>query len=370
MREGDISPWTRFSRTAAMLLVLLLAACAARPSAMVLQPVQGAQPTQDVSILVATNRAQANDGGYAPVRATQMTFERYTISVPPRRNAADLDFATGQPDLTEHYAVVSRERLDEAGFETAVERALAIDGASGIYVHGYNQNFQESLFRLAQVTADSGLDGPMILFSWPSEASLLGYMADRDASMASRSDLVGLIERLAALPQIRQINVAGHSMGSFLVMEAVLQLKLENRARALGKLGIILAAPDIDTDVFASQLDAIGPRRPPILVLVSKNDRALAASSVLGSDRPRVGMLDVDDQFLRDLVERFGLSVIDISTVQAPDAFGHEGFATFAAFASQIASVEASRSTPLSDVGLYVVDATTSSLATPVLLLQ
>nr|WP_272213710.1 alpha/beta hydrolase [Marinicella sp. W31]MDC2879661.1 alpha/beta hydrolase [Marinicella sp. W31] len=41
------------------------------------------------------------------------------------------------------------------------------------------------------------------------------------------------------------------------------QLSLEGNKQALRKLNVILAAPDIDEDVFASQVDVIGPLDPP-----------------------------------------------------------------------------------------------------------
>ncbi|GLQ11438.1 hypothetical protein GCM10007913_33700 [Devosia yakushimensis] len=352
------------SRALALLLTLfILAGCVARPTATVLQPLQApVRPTQEISILAVTNRLQAGDGGFTAIRSNEPTYERYTISVPPKRQAAGVNFVGRRPDLSSEYVVVSRERLSRSTFLQAVQQGLTPGGASGIYVHGYNQTFQEALFRLAQVTADAGVKEPTILFSWPSEASLLGYMADRDASIASRGDLVELIDLLAAQPRIKQINIAAHSMGAFLVMEAARQLKLSNKSIPLRKLGIILAAPDIDTDVFSSQMEIIGRPEKPMLILVSKNDRALAASSALGSERPRVGMLDGNDPFLRNLIDLYGLSIVDISSVQAPDAFGHEGFATLAALASNVTTLEANRNTALTQAGLFVVDATKSSL--------
>jgi hypothetical protein len=48
------------------------------------------------------------------------------------------------------------------------------DGAgvgAGIFVHGFNYNFPETVFRLAQLSADATLEGPQIAFSWPSQAN-------------------------------------------------------------------------------------------------------------------------------------------------------------------------------------------------------
>jgi esterase/lipase superfamily enzyme len=78
-------------------------------------------------------------------------------------------------------------------------------------------------------------------------------------------------------------------------MEAARQLKLQGRDDVVGKLQIILAAPDIDVDVFRSHLRDIGTLRNPITLLVSKTDRVLEVSSFIGGERPRVGRIDIDD---------------------------------------------------------------------------
>ncbi|MFC5316379.1 alpha/beta hydrolase [Azospirillum rugosum] len=50
----------------------------------------------------------------------------------------------------------------------------------------------------------------------------------------------------------------------------------------------MLAAPDIDVDVFRAQIDVIGPLSPPMAILVSRHDLALRASELLSTDRPEL----------------------------------------------------------------------------------
>lgn len=47
------------------------------------------------------------------------------------------------------------------------------------------------------------------------------------------------------------VGIFWHSMGGFLVMEAVRQLKLQHREDVIDKLAVILDAPDINVDVFS-----------------------------------------------------------------------------------------------------------------------
>lgn len=75
-------------------------------------------------------------------------------------------------------------------------------------------------------------------------------------------------------------------MGGWLVMEALRQLRFEGRNDVLSKLQVVLAAPDIDADVFRKQIEVVGRLNPPLTILVSKDDRALKASSILGPMSP------------------------------------------------------------------------------------
>ena len=56
----------------------------------------------------------------------------------------------------------------------------------------------------------------------------------------------------------------------------------------------ILAAPDIDIDLFRAQMASVGKMRHPITVLVASDDPALKISSRLAARRMRLGLADAD----------------------------------------------------------------------------
>lgn len=357
---------------AILLAAAILAGCTVRPSAGVLQPMvvpvaQQVVPVAQkvVEVLAITNRVPASDGAFGAVRAGSLSYELYSVSVPPGSDTTEIAYAGSRPDPTREFLVLSRTALTKAQFLANVARKKTPAGAAGLYVHGYNQTYQEALFRLAQVSADAGAEGPVVLFSWPSEASLFGYVGDRDSSIASRDDLASVISLLTKEARLSQLVVIGHSMGAFLVMETVRQLKLQRFD--LGRLGIALAAPDIDPEVFKTQLQAIGKTKPPILVMVSRKDRALAISSQLSGNRPRVGLMDVNDPMVQAFVEQFGITVVDISSAQPGDPFQHDGFASIAKFAGRLAATEGRGIPALTRAGLFVFDVTNVSLSTPAL---
>jgi esterase/lipase superfamily enzyme len=84
----------------------------------------------------------------------------------------------------------------------------------------------------------------------------------------------------------------------------------------------ILAAPDIDVDVFNQQLDALEPMPEPFIVMVSSKDRALQLGQRLRGGSPRVG----EGTDIEDLQAR-GIIVIDLSKSDSADRLNHSTFA-------------------------------------------
>lgn len=308
--------------------------CATRPTGDVLQPVTLTSPVaQPVSILVSTNRQldKAHGGAMGkPMgsRSNALTFARYSLSVPTAKRTNRISYPTKKSDPQRHYVVTQREDLHEGAFIAKVNDQANADGTVVVFVHGYNFTYQEALFRTAQLAADAGALTPPILFSWPSAARVAGYVADRDMALASRTELAVLLAAISKARKARHIVLFAHSMGSLLAMEAVRQLKLEGRDDVIGELQIVLAAADIDVDLFYSQLRDIGPLPIPIVLLVSKEDRVLSLSSLLGQERPRVGQIDAG--ILAKTRQTEHVRLVDITSLQSSDGMGHDRYVSLA----------------------------------------
>jgi esterase/lipase superfamily enzyme len=358
-------------RIVAAVGMMFLTACATRPSPDVLRPVDlDGGSSQPITILAATNREKdVARGGFGSTWAAGMTFEQYMFSVPRNRRDTAITYPTSTPNPDRQFVVTRRNQLSNDGFVREAIRSAQFDGAVGIFVHGYNYSYQEALFRTAQIAADAKMPGAPILFSWPSAAAVAGYIADRDAALSSRSELDSLVKSLSQSRKIKRIILFGHSMGGFLVMEAVRQLKLQHREDVIDKLAVILGAPDIDVDVFRSQLKDIGKMATSITLLVSKDDRALTASSLIAGERARVGRVDIDDPFIQEAIVKEGLRVIDITAIRGSDGLGHDRYASLAKFGAQLATFESRSGANAGDVGAFVFDAAGTVVASPFRLL-
>jgi esterase/lipase superfamily enzyme len=278
---------------ASISLAIVLGACAGRPAQGVLVPVaQSAEGTSRVNVLVATTRQRSTaDAGNWPV------------SLPGDPNR---DFVTH-----------SANYLDKQQLSAAVSAAAKPAGRRNalIFVHGFNNRFDDAVYRFAQVVHDAKAPGIPVLFTWPSrgELSLPAYTYDRESANSSRYALEQLIEMLAANPNVKEINIVAHSMGNLVTLEA-----LRGMASRRGKIGakvrnVMLVAPDVGVDMFRREIQGMGKSRPRFLLFASQDDIALNFSKTIGGGVARIGAIDpaqepYKSELAQENVEAFDLT--------------------------------------------------------------
>lgn len=348
-------------------MALPISGCVSRPGNEVLRPVAMSEdPAQTVSVLAVTNRVfQAKDNSFGNRLGTEVQYDRFVFSVPPNRKDIAIAYPSAKPDPKREYFVMKREKLTLDALVKDATHSARFDGTVSVFVHGYNYSYQEALYRTAQMSADATAIGSPVMFSWPSAASVTGYVTDKDAVLYSRSQLDALLQALAKAPGVKRIVLFGHSMGGFLSMEVARQLKFQGRDNLLAKLQIVLAAPDIDVDVFMSQLNDIGHLPTPVTLLVSKSDSALRISSFVSGERPRVGLLDINNPLIQQTARAERLTVIDISSLKSSDGLGHDRYAALAQFSGDLAAAEKRMQTNGTNIGAFVFDAAGAVVSSP-----
>lgn len=344
--------------------LMLLTGCASRPGPELLQPAAGQVPSgaRVKTIYVATTRAlDAADGGaYLGTRSETLNFAEFTISIPPGHRPGNIEWPSGKPDPRRDFVTLSRRTLTPAEFKAKVS-PLRTRETAGIFVHGFNVNFQEALYQTAQMSFDADMQGVPLLFSWPSAGKVTGYVADKDAVTASRDGLAETLTILAKNRGVGAVHVLAHSMGGWLTAETLRQLKLTGREAVLDRLDVMMADPDLDADVFRSQLEVIGRFRTPLKVLAAPDDRALALSSLLAGDRARLGALNVKDPGLDAVARQHNVIMIDVSVIKPTDSFHHDRFSILAARIGRSA-----RSGPaVQKAGAFVLGSVGALLASP-----
>jgi esterase/lipase superfamily enzyme len=159
-----------------------------------------------------------------------------------------------------------------------------------VYVHGYNVAFSSAIKRTGQMAYDFEYSGVPILFSWPSNASLLDYASDREDAIWSAGYFAEFLTQLKQKNPDTSIHIVAHSMGNQVLVNALNELSLKQDNKGIHFTSIILAAPDVDSEWFEFQL---APRIKNLAtrwaLYTSENDGALIASNKVNQAK-RLGM--------------------------------------------------------------------------------
>ncbi|WP_201833824.1 alpha/beta hydrolase [Microvirga zambiensis] len=344
--------------------VTSLGACVTRPGPGVLQPARTERVGRKVPVFVATLRAPEPGSGttFGGRRSPTLHFARYVISIPPAHRTDVIEWPSDPPDPATDFVTVDAARLSEAEFRSGIASAVSDGSSIRLFVHGYNNSFQETVYRLAQITTDAHDNRVAVLFAWPSQGRPLSYSADRAAAAASTDGLARTIEILAERRRERVVLLA-HSMGGWLAMETLTKMSRERRRAVFERFSnVVLAAPDIDIADMVRQLEIVGRLPRPLTLLVSSDDSALTLSRIITGGR-RVGADDVHDPWVQAAAKRYGARVIDISELTTSDTFKHARFTAMVALYSKFqAQIENPLGKRYAGPGAFVFRAATSTL--------
>src|SRR5262249_33952540 len=312
---------------AALALTLLCCACAGRPLQGVLVPnAQSAEGSARVPILVATTRQRSSgDPGelFSRDRAPEVSYASIVVSIPPdsARKVGEVQWPTALPgDPQRNFVTASAEYLDSQSFSRAVSAVAKQTHRNKvlIFVHGFNNRFDEAVYRLAQISHDSQAPAIPVLFSWPSrgEVRLIAYAADRESANESRDALEKLLDTLSLNPNVAEITVLAHSMGCAVTLEA-----LRSKATRSGTLGskiknVLLVAPDVPVNDFRTEIAQLGHRRPRVALFVSQDDQALKLSRTLAGGVQRMGDINPNEEPYKTELARQGILVFDLSHLE------------------------------------------------------
>jgi esterase/lipase superfamily enzyme len=320
-------------RAAAASLLLFMAGCAG-PLQGVLVPVAQTDPdATELSIMVATTRAPSDNSGllYSGERGAQIDFNELVVSIPPDRNRKIGEVQWPKklpPDPSRDFATISANQFQTVDEVKAwYQRNKSASGRVLLFVHGFNTRYEDAVYRYAQIAHDSETDATPVMFTWPSRGSVFDYGYDKESTNYSRSALEALLSGAVAVPEIKEITVLAHSMGTWLTVEALRQMAIRHGAIPPKISDVILASPDLDVDVFKQQIVDMGPKRPKFTVFVSKDDRALTLSRRISGNIDRLGQIDISNPVYRDGLESAGITVFDLSELKVSDGLNHSKFA-------------------------------------------
>jgi esterase/lipase superfamily enzyme len=221
-----------------------------------------------------------------------------------------------------------------------------------VYVHGYNNTFEDASIRMATLWHYLGRQGVPILYSWPAAFpdALRGYTYDRESSEFTIFHLKQIGEMLSRCPEVERIHIVAHSRGTDVTLNMLREFWIAERAEWMerqargeeqpGKLGtVIIAAADIDIDVFQQRISAERLAMPldTIVFYLSQGDRAIGLARWLFASVNRIGkitMQDISAEGRKSLMRTDRVQVID-SKVDS-GFLGHSYFITNPAVLSDL----------------------------------
>ena len=176
-------------------------------------------------------------------------MQRSTVAVPPTHVPGKIEWPSRAPgNPATDFVVRDAAYLDsEKDFVKALNAQLAMRPPGRrkvfVFIHGYNTMFAEGLYRFTQIVDDADAPAVPVLFTWASRGHLTDYVYDSNSATAARDELEHTL-RLVFASNAEEVNILAHSMGNWVTVEALRQIKISAKLPPISKLGaVVLAAP-------------------------------------------------------------------------------------------------------------------------------
>ncbi|WJS84164.1 alpha/beta hydrolase [Paracoccus sp. TOH] len=241
-----------------------------------------------VTVWFGTNRRLHTNGQFLGERADQVRYGRCAVFVPEDREAGSLGRGLFGRIFKGDNRVKLKERalLDETLFWKELVKevtSLNVSERDGlVFLHGYNTKFVDVARRTAQLKVDLAHRGPAAFFSWPSLGYPAGYAGDEAAIEGSEQVIRDFLVNFAQRSGVSAVHIIAHSMGNrglLRAMDAIAKIAASAAPVRFGQ--IILAAPDVDAQLFTNLAAAYGQISTRATLYVTANDKAIGLSREL-----------------------------------------------------------------------------------------
>jgi len=277
---------------------------------------------------------------------------------------AEIEIADTKGKMKKQERIPFALNEDQQWWDDLAAAAKKRDGRVLLYVHGFRETFFTSARDSAQIARLSGLDIPMVHYSWPSQGEFLKYAADETNMYYNERQFRSFLTKLAQQPWTKEIILVAHSLGVRLAVPAIEYVdRNSSNADSSNISNIILASPDVDRQDFERDIaeTVLTMRRVNndrrITVYVSAKDRALGLSKSFHG-YPRLGRPDCFNPFeaasLREQgylercyaakttydtePEKSGLTIVDTTAISRGQS-GHSDYLRSALACSDFAAV-------------------------------
>ncbi|MBA8840932.1 alpha/beta hydrolase [Ochrobactrum sp. RH2CCR150] len=311
-----------------------LCGCASHVKDVIIPVAESAPTASKVNMLITTTRARSSVPGemFNGARAAAPSFADLTVSIPPEdiRKVGEVAWPKRLPsNPAKDFATLKADEISREQAQHWLSASVRKngDGSVLVFIHGFNNRFEDSVYRFAQIVHDSGVKSAPVLVTWPSRGELLAYGYDRESTNYTRNALEQLFQYLAKDPEVKDVSILAHSMGNWLALESLRQMAIRNKHLPEKFSNVMLAAPDVDVDVFRQQIADMGKQHPQFTLFVSRDDKALAFSRRVWGGVSRLGSIDPEQAPYKQELADSKIRVIDLTKIKVADGLNHGKFA-------------------------------------------
>lgn len=273
--------------------------------------------TLALEVYYATNResgadaSQCNNQSFGIQSDKKLNFGVCRINVPKRHATGQIEIAPdSRADTHKYFRVLAQKKFTAEDFQKTFQNLPAKEVL--VFIHGFNVNFQDAVFRASQLAYDLKFQGSVILFSWPAgtdsgflnKAMVSRTYANNKANAAQSIPLAVEFFKLLGGLELN-INIMVHSMGHQIAIPALNTIATEDGNNF--KLNeLVLNAPDYDLKEFIKVSLDLKKVANRITLYCSYNDSAIMASEAYNGGS-RMGACEKAD----------GVDVINVSDVDS-----------------------------------------------------
>jgi esterase/lipase superfamily enzyme len=250
---------------------------------------------QQYTVFFGTNRSPVNplkvDDGFSNQRGSQLYVGHCLVEIAVTHTFGTKGrwfrslWKSANSEVTSVKMIQCLNHDEFKQFAAHFQRKCGDSAQNLLFVHGYQNSFEDAVLRAAQLGVDLKVPGSTFVFSWPSAASAVQYSADEatiDSSIDYLEQFVMMI--LSDFPDV-PLNIVAHSMGNRAVVRLLERLTVQTNLP--GRLGqVVFAAPDVDADLFRQSTPKFKNLPKRMSAYVSRADFAVQTSKLLhGYDR-------------------------------------------------------------------------------------
>ncbi len=288
---------------------------------------ESAKQFSEVPVYFATDRKRTDsvgaDGRFGPERNLEgdyLSYGRAIVTIPKTHQTGMVERPVWwrfefREDPKKHVTMMEPVLMTPETFYAEMRESTGVAPQKELlmFVHGFNVPYADAMRRTGQISYDLGFGGVSFCYSWPSQGDVTKYPVDKENSEWTTPHLAKVLNDLQKETQFEKVHIIAHSMGTRVLsyalrsaQDAGFNLRLNN---------VILAAPDIDADIFKEQiLPKIKGSTQRLTMYASSGDQALNLSMRFNGSR-RLGLSGDGLVVVPDLMDTVDASGIDTSLI-------------------------------------------------------